>query len=78
MMDATANIAAARPGRSGTLLRQWPWLVALAVAIMLPWVFYDWAHHRQSGFVLSMLSQMGMMVIFALSYTTGSRYSSCG
>jgi branched-chain amino acid transport system permease protein len=68
MMDATANIAAARPGRSGTLLRQWPWLVALAVAIVLPWVFYDWAHHRQSGFVLSMLSQMGMMVIFALSY----------
>jgi branched-chain amino acid transport system permease protein len=65
MMDGIANISVAR---SGTLLRHWPWLVALAVAIVLPWAFYDWAHHRQSGFVLSMLSQMGMMVIFALSY----------
>ena len=40
----------------------------MLVAIALPWLFYDWAHGRQSGFVISMLSQMGMMVIFALSY----------
>ena len=58
----------ARFEKSGTPLRQWPWLLALAVAIALPWVFYDWGHHRQSGFVISMLSQMGMMAIFALSY----------
>ena len=41
---------------------------SLVVAIALPWVFYDWAHHRHSGFMMSMLSQMGMMVILALSY----------
>ena len=34
---------------------------------MLPWVFYDWSTGRHSGFVVSMLSQMGMMTIFALS-----------
>jgi branched-chain amino acid transport system permease protein len=44
------------------------WLVLLAVAILLPWMFYDIVHHRPAGFVLSMLSQMGMMIILALSY----------
>jgi branched-chain amino acid transport system permease protein len=45
------------------------WIIALiAVAIVLPWGFYDWAHHRHDGFLISMLSQMGMMVILALSY----------
>ncbi len=48
--------------------RIWFWLIALAVSIVLPWLFYDWPHARHSGFVLSMLSQMGMMVIFALSF----------
>ncbi|HVZ09146.1 branched-chain amino acid ABC transporter permease [Rhodopila sp.] len=43
-------------------------LVLIAVAAAMPWVFYDWVHHRQSGFMISMLSQMGMMVILALSY----------
>ena len=47
-----------------------PWLVTLAVllAIALPWMFYDWARYRHSGFMISMLSQMGMMTILALSY----------
>jgi branched-chain amino acid transport system permease protein len=44
------------------------WLVLLAVAILLPWMFYDIVHHRPAGFVLSMLSQMGMMIILSLSY----------
>ena len=47
--------------RAGSWLR---WSSSIA----LPWLFYDWAHHRHSGFVVSMLSQMGMMVIFALWY----------
>jgi branched-chain amino acid transport system permease protein len=47
---------------------RWLILVLIAVAIALPWGFYDWAHHRQNGFLLSMLSQMGMMVVLALSY----------
>jgi branched-chain amino acid transport system permease protein len=48
--------------------RTWLILVLVLVAIALPWCFYDWAHHRHAGFLISMLSQMGMMVILALSY----------
>jgi branched-chain amino acid transport system permease protein len=44
------------------------WLVLAVVAILLPWAFYDVAHHRHAGFIISMLSQMGMMTILALSY----------
>jgi len=46
------------------------WLIValLVVAVALPWGFYDWAHHRHAGFLISMLSQMGMMTILALSY----------
>src|SRR5271168_3407881 len=47
---------------------RWLILVLIAVAIVLPWCFYDWVHHRHNGFLISMLSQMGMMVILALSY----------
>ena len=53
---------------TGFLGRQWPWLVALAVALLVPWLSYDWATGRHSGFMVSMLSQMGIMIIFALSY----------
>jgi branched-chain amino acid transport system permease protein len=52
----------------GGLRRQWPWLAVLAVALVVPWFFYDWTAGRHSGFVVAMLSQIGMMVIFALSY----------
>jgi len=49
--------------------RAWlPWLVLAAIAAALPWAFYDWSHHRQAGFVVGMLSQMGLMTILALSY----------
>lgn len=43
-------------------------VLLVLVAVAAPWLFYDWAHHRGSGFMLSMFSQMGMMVILALSY----------
>jgi branched-chain amino acid transport system permease protein len=49
-------------------IRLWPWLLALLIAVILPWLFYDWQHHRHSGFMLSMFSQTGMMIIFALSF----------
>jgi branched-chain amino acid transport system permease protein len=48
--------------------RRWLILVLVVVAVALPWCFYDWVHHRHAGFLISMLSQMGMMVILALSY----------
>jgi branched-chain amino acid transport system permease protein len=46
------------------------WLIIAIVllAIVLPWCFYDWSTNRHAGFLISMLSQMGMMVILALSY----------
>ena len=39
-----------------------------AGSVVLPWLFYDWQHARHAGFIVSMLSQMGMMIIFALSF----------
>ena len=47
---------------------RWLIIALIAVAIALPWCFYDWTHHRHAGFLISMLSQMGMMIILALSY----------
>jgi branched-chain amino acid transport system permease protein len=63
----TSRVLPRRPATARTL-RYWPWLAALVVSIVLPWLFYDWHHARHAGFVLSMLSQTGMMVIFALSF----------
>jgi len=51
-----------------TYRRLLPWLLLAAVATALPWAFYDWGHHRHAGFIISMMSQMGMMTILALSY----------
>ena len=71
-MSETLAQTEARPvaasGAAGLLRQHWPWLLALAVALALPWLFYDWTKGRHSGFVVAMLSQMGMMMIFALSY----------
>ncbi len=44
------------------------WVILLGLAVILPWFFYDWGTGRHSGFLLTMLSQMGMMIIFSLSY----------
>jgi branched-chain amino acid transport system permease protein len=49
-------------------MRSGIWIAVLAIAILLPWVFYNYRTGRHSGFVVSMLSQMGMMSILALSY----------
>ena len=64
----TAAPARTASGAAALLRRHWPWLLALAVALVLPWLFFDWARARHSGFVVLMLSQMGMMIVFALSY----------
>ncbi|HXJ77278.1 MAG TPA: branched-chain amino acid ABC transporter permease [Candidatus Methylomirabilis sp.] len=55
-------------GAAAFARRHGPWFLALAVALALPWLFYDWSRARHSGFVVAMLSQMSMMAIFALSY----------
>jgi branched-chain amino acid transport system permease protein len=35
---------------------------------VVPWFSYDWSTGRHSGFIVSMLSQIGISIIFALSY----------
>jgi branched-chain amino acid transport system permease protein len=54
--------------RSPRIKSRWVIFVVVAIAIALPWCFYDWTHHRHAGFLISVLSQMGMMIILALSY----------
>jgi branched-chain amino acid transport system permease protein len=63
---AARPVTAARAG--GLLRRHWAWVAALAIALALPWLLFDWTRARHSGFGVAMLSQMGMMIIFALSY----------
>ena len=53
---------------AGRFRQNWIWIAALALAMAAPWAFYNYHTGRQSGFVVSMLSQMGMMSILALSY----------
>ncbi|MSO91118.1 MAG: branched-chain amino acid ABC transporter permease [Acetobacteraceae bacterium] len=62
-IETTPTAQPAYAGRQMVL-----WIVLLVAAIVLPWLFYDWTTDRHSGFLLTMLSQMGMMIIFALSY----------
>src|SRR5262245_18436589 len=45
----------------------WPWLLTVVVALGLPWLFFNWSTGRHSGFVLIMLSEIGLMITFALS-----------
>ena len=66
MSEAAQTMVAIGTKRASTA---WLWWGALLLlALVLPWMFFDWATGRHSGFMISMLSQTGMMVIFALSY----------
>lgn len=51
-----------------SLDKRWYWGIAMAVAIVLPWFFYNWSTGRHSGFALTMFSEIGLMIIFSLSY----------
>ena len=52
-----------------TLLRRnWLWLLALVALLAFPFLFYDWSRGRHSGFALTLMSEIGVMAIFALSY----------
>src|SRR4051812_22334334 len=50
------------------LRKHWPWLLAFIVLLALPFLFFDWSKGRHSGFALILLSEIGVMAIFALSY----------
>lgn len=68
-MSTTAGQAAFPARRSRTRLAAiWPWVLMVLVALALPFLFRNYATGRDNGFLISMFSQMGMMVIFALSY----------
>lgn len=66
-IETAARVVAAQR-TDGLFRRQWPWLAALAFAVVVPWFAFDWSTGRHSGFAVSMLSQIGIMIIFALSY----------
>jgi branched-chain amino acid transport system permease protein len=66
--DATQRAVLTPAGAAGFMRRHWPWLLAVAAALLLPWLFFDWKTHRHSGFVLTMLSEIGLMSVFALSF----------
>ena len=50
------------------LRRHWPWIFVLVALLLIPFLFYDWSKGRHSGFVLTLMSEIGVMAIFALSY----------
>ena len=60
--------AATTNGVASLLRRHWMWPVAVIVMLAVPWLFFDWTTHRHSGFVLTMMSEIGLMAIFALSF----------
>ena len=65
---AGAATHAARTAALTSLPRLWPWLALVALAIVLPWIFYDWVRFRHDGFVVALVTQMAVMSIFSLSY----------
>ena len=50
------------------LRRHWLWILAFVILLAIPFLFYDWGKGRHSGFVLTLMSEIGVMAIFALSY----------
>jgi branched-chain amino acid transport system permease protein len=68
MSAETSRGTLAAPGLATLLRRHWLWGAAVVAALLLPWLFFDWSTHRHSGFVLTMLSEIGLMSVFALSF----------
>jgi branched-chain amino acid transport system permease protein len=68
-MSAETTSTPLAPARANGLLRRhWLWLAAIVLALAIPWLFFDWSKGRHSGFVLTMLSEIGLMSVFALSF----------
>ena len=51
LVRAAAPALAAEAARAGCAA-QWPWLAALAVALVVPWFSFDWTTGRHSGFIV--------------------------
>jgi branched-chain amino acid transport system permease protein len=63
-----SSLTIAPAARRRPLLAAVPWIAMVLIAMILPWLFRDYTHDRDNGFMIAMFSQMGMMIIFALSY----------
>lgn len=63
-----AAVAPAAAVEASFLRRHWVWLLMLALMLVLPYAFYDYGRGRHSGFAITLLSEMALMSIFALSY----------
>ena len=44
------------------------WLALPVLMLAIPFLFYDFDRGRHSGFVLTLMSEMALMAVFALSY----------
>lgn len=66
-MSTTVNPPAAMPEPS-FLRRHGLWFLMLALMLVLPWLFFDHERGRHSGFAITLLSEMALMSVFALSY----------
>ncbi len=49
-------------------MKRWYWGATFIALIILPWLFFDWSTGRHSGFMLTLASEIGLMIIFALSF----------
>ena len=63
-----ATVASRAAPPTNLLKKYWVWYLSVAVVAALPWLFFNWTTGRHSGFVLTMLSEIGLMTIFALSF----------
>jgi len=66
--ETTSSTPLAAARAPGLLRRHWLWMAAIVMALAIPWLFFDWSKGRHSGFVLTMLSEIGLMSVFALSF----------
>jgi branched-chain amino acid transport system permease protein len=66
--ETTQRAVVAPTGFAAFVRRHWLWPAGMVVALLLPWLFFDWSTHRHSGFVLTLLSEIGLMAVFALSF----------
>jgi branched-chain amino acid transport system permease protein len=66
--EASGGSSISAGGVGAVLRRYGPAAAVIVFAVVLPWLFYDWSRARHSGFAVSLLSQMGLMTIFALSF----------
>jgi branched-chain amino acid transport system permease protein len=67
-MSTQTSSAAPVMSAPSFLRRHGLWFLMLALMLVLPWVFYDHERGRHSGFAITLLSEMALMSIFALSY----------